>query len=192
MNVRRPSSPLGSPSRWGNAAWLQPKRVRGMGDEQAQAVGAATPAAPAAPAAESNASMPPEGSSASDLISQYLPTAVAVASGLASKDPEVLKAQIRNNKRLRARFGRGSAPWTFYDNRVRLLEGKLRAATKQASRDEELRQGRAEWSLLGKLAVGTAITVGLAMTIALTRVGSATGRRTEEGTRGQLMSRSGR
>lgn len=171
MNSHRVNS-LGSMS-----AWLQARRQQGLGI-----------AVPAPSVVEVEVTPSEEaGPSPSDLVVQYLPTAAAILSSSFSKSPAVLQSQIRNHKRVRNRFPKGSPVWTFYNNKIKVLKAKLADATQGEKREEELRQSRREWSTLGKVAVVSGIVVALGMTMALFRVGSAAGRYRSAGAPQRLM-----
>ncbi len=101
---------------------------------------------------------------AADIVQQVAPYVKAALKDDAVEDVETLKARIENHRRIRNRFPRGSAPYILYDNKINVLEAKLRAAKIARKEEKEDRQSKWEWASLGKTSVIVGLVVGAALT----------------------------
>ena len=110
-------------------------------------------------------------SATSDFITQAMPVAQALLEASAAQDPDVVRAKIENYKALRDRKRRGSVAWTLYNNRIRVLQGKLTTSRRVARHKEEDRESKHTWALLGKGTLVTGIGVGVALILLLNRMG---------------------
>lgn len=94
-----------------------------------------------------------------------LPIAKELLEASASQDVEVLKAQIANHRRMRAKVPEPLK--TLYSNKIKVLQAKLRAAEQAKLLEQEEQQSTRNWRLLGYSVTGTGIAVGLAATVAV-------------------------
>jgi len=113
---------------------------------------------------------------ASELVAQLLPTATSLIAASTTQDPEVLKAKVKNYRKLRNGARYGGVLWKLYDNRMRVVQAKYKASIREQAREEELKTSRREWSSLGKVGVVIGIGVGGAL-IALLLAASGRQRR---------------
>lgn len=107
----------------------------------------------------SNASTP--GTLIQGAIEQAAPIVSALVMADSTQSVEVLKQRVDNHIRMRNGFGKGTPFWTLYDNRVKVLQAKYRAAVARQARDREDRSSRKGWSALGKVGIGTGIVLGV-------------------------------
>lgn len=91
----------------------------------------------------------------------------------AIKDVEVLKAKAANAKVLRDRFPVRSALWTLYDNRYRVLAGKLRAAQIERAQEQQDRASKLELVALSKGGIVVGILSGAALAALLVNLSGA-------------------
>lgn len=112
-------------------------------------------------------------SSATDII---IPIAKALLDESAIRDVEVLRAKAANAKAIRDRFPKGSLLWTTYDNRYRVLMGKLRAARVEKKQESEDRRSKQELVTLGKTGIAVGIVGGVALVALLVNLAGAAGR----------------
>lgn len=110
------------------------------------------------------------------LLEQFAPIAKSVlTSSSAEEDVQVLKAQIKNHRKLRDSL---PEPFkTIYANKVRVLEAKLRAAEKAKVEENKTQTSRWEWASLGKSAIVVGILAGSALTALLITTAIKTGRK---------------
>ena len=119
------------------------------------------------------------GASSEEVVKQAQPFVPLVKSLLetnSTTDAETLKARAANHRRMRDMFPRGSALYTLYDNKLNVIEGKLRGARKQQRDDREDRASKWEWAALGKTSVVTGIVVGGALIALLLNLSGAASR----------------
>ena len=107
------------------------------------------------------------------LVSQLAPVATSLINADATKNVEVLKAKVQNATAIRDRLPQGGVAWTFANNRVNVLKGKLKAAKKALAREREDRAATKQWGVLGKAGLGVAILGGLALTVTILKFGAA-------------------
>lgn len=120
--------------------------------------------------------------SVSEAAKALLPVAKEILDTSATEDVEVLKAKIRNHRRMRDMMPPGPAR-VIYQNEIDKLKAKLRAA-EQAKRVElESQQATREWRVLGYTLTGTGVFVGIAGALALLSIAGSFNR-TNRGPRG--------
>lgn len=98
----------------------------------------------------------------------------ALVADSATEDVETLRAMVRNHKAIRNSFRQGTAMWVLYDNKVRVLEARLRAALAAQEEEHEDRQSKWEFAAIGKtLGVGGIIASGALILLLLNAAGAA-------------------
>lgn len=98
-----------------------------------------------------------------ETVRQVVPYVKAALREDADEDVETLRARIANHRRIRDALPRLSVTWTLYDNKIRVLEAKLRAARKRKGEEAEDRASKWEWASLGKGSVLVGLAVGGAL-----------------------------
>lgn len=102
-----------------------------------------------------------------------LPIVKTLLDDSAIKDVEVLKAKAVNARKLRDRFPVRSLLWTAYDNRYRVLLGKLRAAQVEKVQEQQDRASKLELVALGKGGIVVGIVSGVALAALLVNLSGA-------------------
>lgn len=94
-------------------------------------------------------------------IEQAAPIVRALVAPDATQSVEVLRQKVANHIKMRNGFSKGTPFWTLYDNRVRVLQAKYRAAVERQAHERQDRSSRKGWSALGKVGLGTGIILGV-------------------------------
>ena len=109
-----------------------------------------------------------------DIVRQASPYVKAlVQEDDSTEDVETLRVRVRNHERLRDGYFRGSIFWVLYDNKVRVLRARLRAALARQDRDREDRASKWEWASLGKMSAVTGIAIGVAVIVMVANLAGA-------------------
>lgn len=111
-----------------------------------------------------------------DIIKGAQPYVQALLKEDATEDVETLRARIANHQRIRDSFFPRSAPWVLYDNKVRVLKAKLRAALQRAGEEREDRRSKWQWSELGKSTAVIGMAIGGALVALLINLSGAANR----------------
>lgn len=106
---------------------------------------------------------------AQDVASRVAPIVKAFLDRTSTENVEVLRARIASHKRIRDSLPEGGALWTLYDNKLRVLQARLRGQLQSRKHEREDRVSRRQWAGLGKGAVVVGIGVGLALIYAILR-----------------------